>query len=371
MADKAKAKGNTTFSSSDFSTVIHHFSKAITLPPNNHDQREYYKTLTNAKKTVDLKPDWSKGYSRLGATHLCLCQYDAAIAAYNKGLEIDPDNEPLKSSLAYARVAATRLPLLLLRGHSRNPHHLNLYMKDQRIMQALGVLLNLKIRSPTNNADMPESSPSHQPQERKRAAKAETTKETKQPEPMEVTEVNFSLPVPLPTDELKVVSDVKGTFISWPVKLVDVSTPPQAPPPHQAPPPPQSPSPPQAPPPTANLTAKEKIQDLVAQQWFKDKSWPVDEVIGLLIWTGACTRNPSTRANFGFWILVPGVCKHNTTSGIETEYISNRLCKVQRKVYLFPHWLGNHWRLVVMNMELHYVIFLCSTHGDPSTTLKR
>ncbi|KAI9092221.1 hypothetical protein K1719_027721 [Acacia pycnantha] len=24
-----------------------------------------------------------------------------------------------------------------------------------------------------------------------------------------------------------------------------------------------------------------------------------------------------------------------------------------------------------MNMESHYVIFLCSTHGDPSTTLKR
>ncbi|KAI9128941.1 hypothetical protein K1719_000424 [Acacia pycnantha] len=53
------------------------------------------------------------------------------------------------------------------------------------------------------------------------------------------------------------------------------------------------------------------------------------------------------------------------------EYISKRVCEVPRKVYLFPNWLGNHYQLVVMNMESHYVIFLCSTHSDPSPTLKQ
>ncbi|KAI9102248.1 hypothetical protein K1719_023450 [Acacia pycnantha] len=74
-------------------------------------------------------------------------------------------------------------------------------------------------------------------------------------------------------------------------------------------------------------------------------------------------------SDFGF--LCPVYASTTLPLELRQEYISNRLCKVQRKVYLFPHWLGNHWQLVVMNMELHYVIFLCSTHSDPSTTLKQ
>ncbi|KAI9104380.1 hypothetical protein K1719_022952 [Acacia pycnantha] len=73
-------------------------------------------------------------------------------------------------------------------------------------------------------------------------------------------------------------------------------------------------------------------------------------------------------SDFGF--LCPVYASTTLPLELRQEYISNRLCKVQRKVYLFPHWLGNHWQLVVMNMEFHYVIFLCSTHSDPSTTLK-
>ncbi|MCH93281.1 heat shock protein STI-like [Trifolium medium] len=49
-------------------------------------------------KTAELKPDWSKGYSRLGAAHIGLSQFDDAFSAYKKGLEIDPNNEPLKSA---------------------------------------------------------------------------------------------------------------------------------------------------------------------------------------------------------------------------------------------------------------------------------
>ncbi|XP_028804376.1 hsp70-Hsp90 organizing protein 3 [Neltuma alba] len=244
MADEAKAKGNAAFSSGDFAAAIRHFSDAIALSPDNHvlysnrsaayaSLHKYSEALADAKKTVELKPDWSKGYSRLGAAHLGLGQHDEAIAAYNKGLDIDPNNEPLKSGLADARAAATatssrsrstptsnnpfgeafagpemwaRLTadpttrvflqqpdfVKMMQDIQKNPNNLNLYLKDQRIMQALGVLLNLKIRTPTDDADMPESSPSPPPQERKRAAEAEPAKVEKQPEPepepMEVTE---------------------------------------------------------------------------------------------------------------------------------------------------------------------------------------
>ncbi|KAH1265301.1 putative glucose-1-phosphate adenylyltransferase large subunit, chloroplastic [Glycine max] len=36
MADEAKAKGNTAFSSGDYPTAIHYFSDAIALAPTNH-----------------------------------------------------------------------------------------------------------------------------------------------------------------------------------------------------------------------------------------------------------------------------------------------------------------------------------------------
>ena len=44
-----------------------------------------------------------------------------------------------------------------------------------------------------------------------------------------VEEVIIDAPVLLPTGEVKVVSDVIRTFISWPANLVHVSTPPEAP----------------------------------------------------------------------------------------------------------------------------------------------
>ncbi|MDG2774712.1 tetratricopeptide repeat protein, partial [Vibrio parahaemolyticus] len=83
--------------------AIHHFSDAIALAPSNHvlysnrsaayaSLKNYADALADAKKTVELKPDWSKGYSRLGAAHLGLSQYGDAVSAYEKGLKIDPNN---------------------------------------------------------------------------------------------------------------------------------------------------------------------------------------------------------------------------------------------------------------------------------------
>ncbi|TKY70855.1 Hsp70-Hsp90 organizing protein 1 [Spatholobus suberectus] len=236
MADEAKAKGNAAFSSGDYAAAIRHFSDAIALAPTNHvlysnrsaayaSLQNYAEALADAKKTVELKSDWSKGYSRLGAAHLGLAQYDDAVSAYKKGLEIDPNNEPLKAGLAdaqkamaaasrprssptnpfgdafsgpemWARLTAdptTRVYLQqpdfvkMMQDIQRDPNNLNLHLKDQRVMQAIGVLLNVKIQSPpTGDTDMPDS-PSPLPSERKRAAEAEPAKQP-EPEPMELME---------------------------------------------------------------------------------------------------------------------------------------------------------------------------------------
>ncbi|XWS61933.1 hypothetical protein CRYUN_Cryun07bG0167300 [Craigia yunnanensis] len=240
MADEAKAKGNAAFSSGDFNTAIKHFTEAINFSPTNHvlysnrsaayaSLHQYEDALSDAKKTVDLKPDWSKGYSRLGAAHVGLHKYQDAISAYKKGLEIDPNNEALKSGLADAQSAATasasraraapppnplgdafqgpemwakltadpttRVYLQQLdfvkamQEIQRNPSKLNEYLKDQRVMQALGVLLNVKFQAHGGGDDMEVSeadSPPHPSPSQ--PAKEEVKKPEPEPEPMEITE---------------------------------------------------------------------------------------------------------------------------------------------------------------------------------------
>jgi len=238
MAEEAKAKGNAAFSAGDFNGAVSHFTDAIALSPTNHvlysnrsaayaSLHKYADALTDAKKTVELKPDWAKGYSRLGAAHVGLGDYAEAISAYKKGLEIDPNNDALKSGLADAQSAASRhraAPpspfgdafsgpemwtkltadpmtraylqqpdfLNMMKEIQKNPSNLNLYLKDQRVMQALGVLLNVKFRTSTaEDTEMPDTSPSSPPTqtERKRAAETEPPKEPEpEPEPMQVSE---------------------------------------------------------------------------------------------------------------------------------------------------------------------------------------
>ena len=45
----------------------------------------YDAALADAQRTTELKPDWPKGYSRLGAAHFGLRQWEEACAAYSKG----------------------------------------------------------------------------------------------------------------------------------------------------------------------------------------------------------------------------------------------------------------------------------------------
>ncbi|KAF8379280.1 hypothetical protein HHK36_028713 [Tetracentron sinense] len=210
MADEAKAKGNAAFSAGRFDEAVRFFSEAIDLAPTNHvlysnrsaahaSLHQYSDALSDAKKTVELKPDWSKGYSRLGAAHVGLHSFDDAISAYKKGLELDPSNEALKSGLSDAQSSASRSrappspsssspfgnifqgPELwakltadpstraflqqpdfvkMIQDIQKNPNNLNMYLKDQRMMQVLGVLLNVKLRTATpEEMDVPEAEP--------------------------------------------------------------------------------------------------------------------------------------------------------------------------------------------------------------------
>lgn len=119
MAEEAIAKGNEAFSSGDFTNAILHFTEAIKLAPTNHvlytnryaahaSLHQYDDALSDAKKTIKLKPYWTKGYSLLGAAYLGLNQFELAVTAYKKGLDIDPTDEALKSGLANAEASVSK-----------------------------------------------------------------------------------------------------------------------------------------------------------------------------------------------------------------------------------------------------------------------
>jgi stress-induced-phosphoprotein 1 len=121
MADEAKAKGNAAFSAGRFEEAARHFTDAIALAPGNHvlysnrsaalaSLHRYSDALADAQKTVELKPDWAKGYSRLGAAHLGLGDAASAVAAYEKGLALEPSNDGLKAGLEDAKKAAAAPP---------------------------------------------------------------------------------------------------------------------------------------------------------------------------------------------------------------------------------------------------------------------
>ncbi|RWW64814.1 hypothetical protein BHE74_00027917 [Ensete ventricosum] len=236
MSEDAKAKGNAAFAAGRFEDAIRHFSEAIDLAPANHvlysnrsaayaSLQRYDVALADARKTVELNPGWAKGYSRLGAAHLGLGDADQAIAAYEKGLEIDPANEALKAGHADARAASTlsRGPIpphgaspfgkifqgpelwakltadpttrgylqqpdfmKMIQDVQKNPNNINIYLSDPRMMQVIGVLLNVKMRAPTDEMEREFTEPEQvkpRPEPAKKASAPEPA-----PESMEVPE---------------------------------------------------------------------------------------------------------------------------------------------------------------------------------------
>jgi len=82
-AEEEKKLGNDALNKGDTQGAINHYSEAIKHDPNNHilySNRSaayvklvnYQKALEDGNKTVELKPDWSKGYSRVGLAYFYL-----------------------------------------------------------------------------------------------------------------------------------------------------------------------------------------------------------------------------------------------------------------------------------------------------------
>ena len=121
MSDEHKAKGNAAFSAKNFPEAIEHFTKGIEVDSKNHvlfsnrsasytSIGDYQNAFEDAKECVELKPDWAKGYSRLGAALQGLRKYDESIAAFNSGLKVDPNMQALVTGLEAAQKAKSAPP---------------------------------------------------------------------------------------------------------------------------------------------------------------------------------------------------------------------------------------------------------------------
>lgn len=117
LAEKLKAQGNEHLTNKRFQAAVQSYTEAIEAAPTGKNVHIYYanrsaayfsakdfnQAVQDARTCVATEPSYTKGYNRLATALEEQGNINEAIAAYEKCLDIDPDNATAKEQLPRLR----------------------------------------------------------------------------------------------------------------------------------------------------------------------------------------------------------------------------------------------------------------------------
>ena len=108
-AEEFKNRGNEAMQAKNYQDAIKSYSEAIKLDESpvffsNRSAayisvQDFDNGLKDAEYAIELDVNFKRAYSRLGVCHFSKGDYESALAAYEKGLELDPGNPTLLQGL--------------------------------------------------------------------------------------------------------------------------------------------------------------------------------------------------------------------------------------------------------------------------------
>lgn len=111
--DELREKGNSCVKEGNHAEAVLHYSSAIRTDPSNpalHSNRslaflklqQYYLAHQDAKRAIELKPDWAKGYFRKGEVEYATFHFDKALTSYTKAFCLQKDDRSLMEAMKKA-----------------------------------------------------------------------------------------------------------------------------------------------------------------------------------------------------------------------------------------------------------------------------